>query len=314
MEAVWERIKADPGLAGGLSEYYVADPSQAVAVAHNINHFGNWFRAIGPDIVLVLGDRVEAFGAAIAASLGGCVLAHIHGGDVSRGYDEYMRHAITKLAHLHFCATARSAGRVMGMGERPDRVWVTGSPALDGLDMKWQSGKYIVVLHHPVSTKPEMAYGEMGLLLSAACSLNCPVVIVRPTSDPGDSETNRCIDQYGKEPTVHVWDDMPRPDFLKLLCGCACLIGNSSAGLIEASYLGVPVVNVGRRQDGRERAENVIDVPIPTVAGIQEAIALCGVLSPRQSTLYGDGHAAERIVSILKSVSLDGLREKQICI
>ena len=310
-----------------------APSHMADAVGLGIRNFASEFDRLAPDIVLVLGDRTEAFAAAIAAALSGRVLAHIHGGDRTRGgFDESMRHAITKLAHLHFAATETSRRRIIAMGEREEYVWNTGAPGVDVLlntprlsrdQLAHELGltlqpNFILCVQHPVSTQADLAAEQMRATLNALETLNTQTLLVYPNNDAGGRRMIAVIESYADHPWLHTFRSLPSPVYVSLLAECATLIGNSSSGIIEAPVLGTPVVNLGIRQDGRERAHNVIDVghdPAQIAAALRKAqtdetfrdrLAKC--LHP-----YGDGHAAEAIVSHLRDVAIDDkLLTKQI--
>ena len=282
------------------------------------------FERLDPDIVLVLGDRVEPFAAAIAAVFLGKVVAHIHGGDRSQGgLDEYMRHAITKLSHLHFTATELSRKRVLALGENADRVFCVGSPGLDALlrdpipsdaEIVQALGasipdRFILAVYHPVSTVPQQAVAEFKEILDALKESGIHVVLSYPNTDAGSRGIETMIDRVAREPWVTAYRSIPRPCYLALLRRCICLVGNSSSGMIDSPAFGIPAINVGSRQRGRERGTNVLDVPpdrseilwaIRRAATDQEFIAVCRA-TPNP---YGDGHASERIVAELEQVEI----------
>lgn len=269
------------------------------------------------DALLVLGDRIEAFAGAVSASVAGVPVAHVHGGDRAEGIaDEAMRHAITKLAHIHFPATRQSAERIVRMGEDPSRVHNVGSPAIDELldmdaldERAWSElGKpSAVVLYHPDDTGIEHAVcdaistalaAERTLWLHPNHDAHREVImegIERARASLGSSLVER--------------EHLPRAVFVGALRRLAesggVLIGNSSAGLIEGAALRVPTVNLGPRQGGRERANNVIDVPSPSFESISDAIAHARSIDRGTITHpYGDGRTGGRIASILAQIDL----------
>lgn len=284
------------------------------AVGRGVARFGRSFEALRPDWVVVLGDRIEAFAAASAASIGGLALAHIHGGDRAEGVaDEAMRHAITKLAHLHLAATEMSAERIRRMGERAEHVVVTGSPAVDGLetveplpDDEWaRIGRpTAIVLLHPTGREDADEYAIAVRVLEAVGDER--VLAMYPNHDPGRDGIVRAIREAAS--SLSAAEHLPRAVFLAALRRLAdergVLVGNSSAGLIEAAALGVPVVNVGRRQSGRERPAGVVDVDDENAAAIREAIAQVRSSERRcDCRLYGDGRAGVRIAEALARVN-----------
>lgn len=276
---------------------------------------------LAPDIAVVLGDRIEAFAGAAAALFCGALVAHIHGGEITRGgYDEYLRHAITKLADLHFAATPAARERIIRLGEHPGFVYHTGTPALDTLAetlalsdeelaarLGFQPpGRFALAIQHPVSTHPGTAADEIGATLSALADAGIETLMVYPNADAGGRAMREAIRRREAEGWLRGFVHFERPVYCALMRRAAFLIGNSSSGMIDAPSLGTPVINIGERQRGRERGGNVIDAP-PEREAIRAAIetALDAAFierSRRAVNPYGDGRASERIVSILESV------------
>lgn len=286
--------------------------ADALALGRGIIGFAEVFERIGSDVAVVLGDRIEAFAAAAAASVAGRLVAHVHGGDRAEGVaDEAMRHAITKLAHIHFPATKQSAERIARMGEHEDSIHVVGSPAIDDLasfapltDAQLSAlhvdsrRPFAVVLHHPTGLGDEIEHTTISAILAAIDNsiFASNVIYCSPNHDPGREAVLRA---FGDRPLA---PHLPRAEFIGLLRRAAVLIGNSSAGLIEGAALGVPAVNIGPRQAGRERAGNVIDLADATAESIAAAIEQAA-RHPRLTTHpYGDGRAGERIAEILAVV------------
>ena len=278
-----------------------------------------------PDIVVVLGDRTEAFAAATAAVLSRRVLVHIHGGDVSKGgYDEYMRHAITKLAHVHFAATQRSAERILKMGERKEYVYVVGAPGLDSIlhsprmapsqaaeHVRMDLNQpYALLIQHPVSTSPETATEEIDATLRALRRIDIPVVAIYPNSDPGAASIVRALrDEASAYPRLVLARSLPREIFLTVLSEASVLLGNSSAGVIESTSFNLPAINIGPRQEGRERGDNVLNVPHNAEAilgALQRALQDEAFLKKarKAQSPYGDGHASERIAECLAELEI----------
>ncbi len=306
--------------------------AQAQSLGRALGAFAEAFDRLDPDVVLVLGDRGEMLAAATAANYMGVAVGHIHGGEVSGHIDGTLRHAITKLSHLHFCATASAERRILNLGEESWRVFRVGAPALDrilkadytsreeladryGLDLEQP---LILVLQHPVSTEIGQAPAQMKATLDAFLSFEVPTVIIYPNADAGGRAMIDVIRGCEGNPLVRAFKSIPHSDYLGLLRIASVLVGNSSSGIIEAPSFDLPVVNVGSRQEGRERAGNVIDVPCETEAitgAIEKALhdsdfraALNGGENP-----YGCGTASKSIVNALKSVRIDSrLFEKRI--
>lgn len=286
------------------------------SLGKGIARFGRSYDMNSPNMVVVLGDRIEAFAAASAASVGGVLLAHIHGGDRAEGVaDEAMRHAITKLAHVHFPATNASAKRIVKMGEDAAQVHVVGSPAIDGLDAinPLGDGAYaelgspeIVVLIHPIGREDEQESEAMRAVLESVSDKR--VLVLHPNLDPGRRGIMEAIESAPID--VQVREGLARDVFVGLLkrvgTSGGALVGNSSAGLIEAAAIGCPSVDIGERQAGRERCEGWSEHAEESVDSIQSALAR--VLDPeteRAEHPYGDGASgpriAERIAGVLSA-------------
>ena len=295
------------------------------ALARGVAGFGGVFGRMKPDFVVVLGDRVEAFAAASAASVGGFRVAHIHGGDRAEGVaDEAMRHAISKLAHLHFPATAMSRRRLVKMGEAKERVINVGSPAIDVLRHSPTAPApltLIIVMQHPVGGSDARERGWMNATLRATwtayehLAMHMPMLVMSPNRDPGSRGIRAAIDAffraYRRRFTAisfaeHI-EHLPRAQFLARLSCAGVIVGNSSAGLIEAAGLRVPCVNIGPRQVGREKPANVIDCEYGE-ASVSRAIEQAFKLDLRRMRHpYGDGRAGERIAKILATVDLNAV-------
>ncbi len=278
---------------------------------------------LGSDLVLVVGDRVEAFAGATAGHLSGRVVAHVHGGDRALGQvDDALRHAITKLAHVHFPATPASGERLLKLGEDRWRIHRVGSPGIDGIVAAATPGRvgpyarrrYAVVVLHPTDADEGVEWRRAKMLLDATSRLGLSPVIVYPNNDPGHAGIVRCWEAFADPAARH--RDVPRPRFLALLRDAAVLVGNSSSGIIEAASFGTPVVDVGPRQQGREHGENVVHVPWRKGA-IDRAVAAVWsegrpVRFPRRN-VYGGRGTGRRIADVLAGMRLDGrLRRKLI--
>ncbi len=268
------------------------------------------FAELKPDVLVVLGDRIEAFAAASAAAVSGIRIAHMHGGDRAEGIaDESLRHAISKLAHLHLPATETSANRLIAMGEEPSRVHVVGSPAIDELasmpaldnaEFTELGSPRIVVLLHPTGDDEATEHDRAAKLLAIAAK-HGPVLALHPNHDPGRGGIIRAIEASGLPSRAH----LPRAQFIGLLRHAGLLLGNSSAGLIEAAALPIWCVDVGRRQSGRERAANVLDVEDWNYQTIEAAISRAmshsiGVIAHP----YGDGSTGQSVADLLATVDI----------
>ncbi len=230
------------------------------------------YERLESDVVLVVGDRVEAFAAASAAHLSHRILAHVHGGDRALGQlDDSLRHAITKLSHLHFPATKQSANRLERMGEDRWRIHHVGSPGNDGITasaVPWKTltknfpalrrRRYALLVLHPTDPDPKIEQARATLLLKLTREAGFEqIVIIHPNNDPGAAGILRAWSS-AKSEIVTILPDVPRDLYLSLLANAAALIGNSSSGIIESAAFATPTLDIGPRQAGRERPANVI--------------------------------------------------------
>ncbi|MBN2139955.1 MAG: UDP-N-acetylglucosamine 2-epimerase (hydrolyzing) [Desulfovibrionaceae bacterium] len=285
-----------------------------------------------PDIVVILGDRYEALAAALAAALCGLPLAHIHGGEASFGSaDESFRHAITKLSHLHFTCAEAYRRRVVQLGEDPDRVFNVGALGVEsirrlkllsrqeleadlGLDL---AGRFALVTFHPPSLEPGRAEERFAELLEALDSVpDLGLVLTKANADPGGLAINRMIDEYAaaNPGRAAAFASLGQLRYLSAMSRACVVVGNSSSGIVEAPSFRVPVVNVGDRQKGRLRAENVIDCG-PSAAEIAAALDLAlsegfrRGLSGMSSPFEQQGTSA-RIRDALKAADLGSILKK----
>ncbi len=299
--------------------------ADAAALGRGVSAFAELLPRLAPDFVLVLGDRIEAFAAACAASVGGVRVAHVHGGDRAEGVaDEAMRHAISKLAHVHFPASAESAARLSRLGEEDARIQLVGSPAVDGLDAVASASDAahaalgapdFVFLMHPVGRSGGDEALESRAVLDALVARG-RVLALLPNTDPGREGIAAAIAAaaVAHGDRVRVEANLPRPAFVSLLRHRAvrAIVGNSSAGLLECAALGVRAVNIGSRQGGRERADNVRDVATGDAAGLARELDALGSWSPSGRHPYLSGGASGRIADVLATLDLDahGLRKR----
>ena len=287
------------------------------------------FDNLKPDVVVTIADRFETLATAVAASYMNIPVAHIQGGEVTGSIDEKVRHAVTKLADIHLVSTKCAGGRVERMGEETRKVYVTGCPSIDlaaemggdpalnfnpferygGVgDLHHLLNGYLVVMQHPVTTEHGKARQHVEETLHAIHEINMPTLWFWPNVDAGSDGTSNGIRSFRerfKPENIHFFKNMEPTDFLRLLYSSKCLIGNSSVGIRECSFLGVPVVNIGTRQTGRERGKNVVDVgycknEIRAAVERQMENGRYG-----RDNLYGDGDAGERISQVLAQVPLE---------
>lgn len=281
--------------------------------------FANAFFRLEPDIVVLLGDRYEVLAAAQAALIGGIPVAHIAGGDETQGaIDESIRHAVTKLSHLHFVANTPAFERVRQLGEQSQRIVVSGNPGLDELltfeplptdELRQQLGlgefaRNVLVTYHPVTVgeeDPETAFEDVLAALDDVCR-DDGIVFTYPNADTCGAPIRDLIEQFVDEHENAVaHHSLGQQRYWSCLLQFDAVIGNSSSGLIEAPAVGIGVVNVGRRQHGRLRPETVMDVP-PKRECIADALHQVFARGRTIiSSLYGDGRAADRIVDAFRA-------------
>jgi len=246
--------------------------------------FSTAFENLEPDIVLIRGDRYEILAPAIAASYLNIPLAHIEGGDVTGTIDESVRHAVTKLAHLHFATNELSKERILKMGEIPENIYNVGSPDAEFLNSQdltfnpneiWKgetigvgerpdlSKEYLIIIQHPVTTEHKKSKEQTEETIKAIHELKMPTIWIWPNVDAGTDELSKAVRVYRENTEQNHIQFVRFLDptlFAKLLKNAACIVGNSSAGIKESSFLGTPAVNIGTRQQGRLKDKNVIDV------------------------------------------------------
>jgi UDP-hydrolysing UDP-N-acetyl-D-glucosamine 2-epimerase len=286
------------------------------------------FDNLRPDVVVTIADRYETIATAIAAAYMNIPLAHIQGGEKTGSVDEKVRHAVTKLSNLHFVATQKAAERVIRMGEDPETVFVTGCPSIDlavevmsnpkmdfdpfqkyggvGEQPDLSQG-YLVVMQHPVTTEYDVARQHVTETLFAVTEVGLPTCWFWPNVDAGSDGTSkgiRVFRELERPKNIHFFRNMEPVDFLRLVSNSKGIVGNSSVAIRECSFLGVPAVNIGNREAGRERGENVHDV------GYQRSEIVEAIRQHLQNgklpsnLLYGDGQAGKRISDLLARVPL----------
>jgi UDP-hydrolysing UDP-N-acetyl-D-glucosamine 2-epimerase len=299
--------------------------STGLAIVELATHFEN----LKPDVVLTVADRFETLATAVAASYMNIPVAHTQGGEVTGSIDENVRHAVTKLSHIHFPATERAREYLIRLGEDPRTIHLTGCPSIDllteidltqtkhlferykGVGAELDPARpYIVVLQHPVTTEYGEGFAQINETLKAVDEIGrqgMQVVWLWPNVDAGSDDIAKGLRVFREthDPDyLHFFRNFSPEDYARLINNAQCIVGNSSSGLREGAFLGVPCVNIGSRQRGRERAENVMDVPHG--AGAIKAAILAQLAHGRydRSTLVGDGGAGRKIADILATAPL----------
>lgn len=289
--------------------------------------FATAYQNLQPDCVLVMADRYEQMAAAIPAAYMNIPLAHVQGGEVTGNIDEKVRHAITKLADIHFPATEKARDWIIRMGENPESVILSGCPSTDicqeildkpALDFELYEkysgvgaypdlgNKFIIVMQHPVTTEYNDARKQAVATLEAVYELDIPTLWFWPNIDAGNDQTSKAIRvfrEHNQNNKLHFLRNMEPEDFLRLLNKASVIVGNSSCAIREASYLGTAAVNIGSRQSDREHADNVLNVGYDK-QDIKSAILLQMKKHYDPSCLYGEGDAGQKIAQALATKPL----------
>jgi len=284
------------------------------------------FDSLKPDVVVTVGDRFETLATAVAASYMNIPIAHTMGGEITGTIDESIRHAVTKLSHVHLVANQLAAENVMRLGEAPESVHVVGCPRIDlvaetvaedgnvaSSNINWNgvgpqidlSQPFLLLSQHPVTTEFEQARSQIDSTLNALSSVELPTVALWPNADAGASELSSGIrvfrEKNGDKFPIHFFKNLPPEQYTRLMNNTACVVGNTSSSIREGAFLGAPAVNIGTRQAGRERGKNVIDV------GHQDSEITSAIRQQidhgkyESDPIYGDGDAGRRIAEILAS-------------
>jgi UDP-hydrolysing UDP-N-acetyl-D-glucosamine 2-epimerase len=302
--------------------------SMAKTTGLGVIELANVFFKLKPDMVITIADRFETIATSIAAAYQNIPLVHLQGGEVTGNIDEKVRHANTKLADIHLVATDLASQRLIKLGEDDDYIFNTGCPSIDianevlknpkldfdpfekyggvGKKFEYKDG-YLVVMQHPVTTEFSKSKEQMSILLKAVYKLNIPTFWFWPNVDAGSDGASSSIRKFREDndlKNIHFFKNMESKDFLKLLYNSKVLIGNSSVGIRECSFLSVPVVNIGTRQNRRERGKNVLDVDYHETR-ISKAIKKQLVATERSKEyIYGKGNSGSKIAEVLANVKL----------
>jgi len=282
------------------------------------------FERLRPDIVVTIADRFETMATAIAASYMNIPLAHTQGGEITGSIDESVRHAITKLAHIHFPATDGAAQNIIAMGEPANTVHVTGCPSIDNfLDIDRSplteefvnntgvgeavdaEQPYLLVMQHPVTTEYVDAADQIDATLEAVAAHGMPAIWLWPNMDAGTEAIAKHVREFretNRDARFHFFRNLPVEQFARLMANCSCMIGNSSAALREGAYLGTPVVNIGNRQACRERGHNVVDAAhdVDAISGAIKSQVAHGKFPA--DTIFGAGDAGQKMAELLATI------------
>ena len=305
----------------------------AFYLADGIKNFSSFFSKNKPDIVVIAGDRSEALAASLAALYLNIPIAHINGGDVSGGMiDESIRHSITKMAHIHLAHSRPNANLINKMGEEPKRIFVTGTLAIESIlnitlptrerlfqkfNLNTNKMTFLVV-QHPIPTLEDKGFNQMKELFLSLDELKAQTILIYPNCDAGCNKLITLIEKYKDRDFLYTFKNLDHSDYIGFMNAADMMIGNSSSGIIEAPTLKTPVLNIGNRQSGRERSDNIIDVN-PDKESILKATEF--VLNDKDfkkkvkncKNKFGEGDASKKIVDVLKNIEINSqLLQKQI--
>ena len=301
--------------------------SRVIGLGIQLQKITKEIKKIFPDLIIVLGDREEAMTAALVSSYMNIPLMHIGGGDKAVGnVDDQIRHAVSKLSHIHFVSNKESESRLLKLGEQKHRVFNVGNPGIDRLIstkiiplnkieelsnfFKKKKEEYIVLIQHPVSSEANKASSQIKQTLEAIKKLKIKTIVIYPNSDSGSKEMIKIINQYKKFSFFKIIKNLSRESFVNILRNATCLVGNSSCGILEAPSLNLPVINIGTRQRGRLHSNNVVFINHKSKE-IYFAIKKIFDNKKYRNSLanckkpYGDGTSSKKIVDIIQSIKIN---------
>lgn len=303
--------------------------AQAKTTGVGLVEYATAFEEMEPDVMLTSGDRYETMAGTLAASYLNIPIIHLEGGEITGSIDNKVRHATTKMADYHLVSTNRSKEVVRSLGESPDRIYRTGCPSIDLSEQIIKEGRdiydpqkeyggvgdtvdvtqdYVMIQYHPLPTEYESNYEKTQELIEAYEKLDTQAFWFWPNMDAGTDKVSKAIREYREKidpDGVRFFISLDPNDYLTLVKNSSCMVGNSSVGIRECSYFGVPTVNIGERQQSRERGPNVIDVDCDSAAIANAVRTQLDHGQYPQSTIYGDGNAAERIAEIISDLEVD---------
>ena len=313
--STWEEVRA---LGVGRIYTFINQndgDSMESAFAKTVSGFSDYVHEIKPDLVVVHGDRLETLAGATVGALAGVLVAHIEGGEVSGTVDELIRHAVTKLSHIHFVANESAANRVIQLGEKPNLVHVIGSPDIDvmnsdqlpsldsvrehyGITFK----RFAIVILHPVTTELADLNSDVKNLIAFLIRSELNYVVIYPNNDPGSSIIIDAYEELGISPHFKIFPSMRFEYFLSLLRNAEFIIGNSSSGVREAPHFGVPAINLGSRQFRRATSDLVINTDFQ-MKNIVSAAKIASETVRVSESNFGDGHSAQKFVNVVNDPS-----------
>ena len=313
--STWEEVRA---LGVGRIYTFINQndgDSMESAFAKTVSGFSDYVHEIKPDLVVVHGDRLETLAGATVGALAGVLVAHIEGGEVSGTVDELIRHAVTKLSHIHFVANESAANRVIQLGEKPNLVHVIGSPDIDVMNsdklpsldsVREHYGitfeQFAIVILHPVTTELADLNSDVKNLIAFLIRSELNYVVIYPNNDPGSSIIIDAYEELGISPHFKIFPSMRFEYFLSLLRNAEFIIGNSSSGVREAPHFGVPAINLGSRQFRRATSDLVINTDFQ-MKNIVSAAKIASETVRVSESNFGDGHSAQKFVNVVNDPS-----------
>lgn len=282
-------------------------------LSKTISGLSDFVREITPDLLIIHGDRVEALAGASVGALNNILTGHIEGGEVSGTIDELIRHAVTKLSHIHFVSNEDARKRVIQLGENLDTIHVIGSPDIDLMNQsalisidivkkryEFNFDEYAILMFHPVTSELNDIARQIKVIVNEVIDSELNYIVIFPNNDPGTDLIIREYERLSNIDRFRVYPSMRFEYFLSLLSSAKFIIGNSSAGVREAPHFGVPAINLGSRQSNRVISKSVINEEI-TPNGVNKAIQYTNTINPEPTTLFGTGNSNEKFFELLNS-------------
>ena len=286
-------------------------------LAKTIDGFSQYIEHVKPDLIVVHGDRVEALAGAIVGSLNNILVAHIEGGEVSGTIDELIRHSVSKMSHIHLVANNEAKNRLIQLGEFKNSIFVLGSPDLDLMnernlpDLSTCKSYYdilfdnfAIAMFHPITTEYNNIKTYAKNFVDALIRSNTDYIVIFPNNDLGSKEILEELERLKQNERIRIFPSLRFEYFLRFLKESQFIIGNSSAGIRECAFLGVKAVNIGNRQEGRDRGTNVIDVDYDRIKIKEAILESISSVRPEQNYLYGEGNSGKKIADILATTKL----------
>jgi UDP-N-acetylglucosamine 2-epimerase (hydrolysing) len=284
-----------------------------IILSKTIHGFSKYLKKIKPDIVVIHGDRVETLAAAISSSFNNFLTCHIEGGEQTGTIDEHIRHSVTKLAHIHLVSNMNAKKNILRMGENPKSVFIVGSPEVDLMKSKQLPNinevkkryninykNYAILIFHPVTTNLKFLKNEANIILKTLSKLNKNTVIILPNNDPGSHFIFEIYNKFKKNKNFKFIDSMRFEHFLTLLKNSFFIIGNSSSGVREAPYYGVPTINIGTRQINRANTKSILNILTISKKKLEKSILKISGKNLKKIKLFGNGNSANKILNLFK--------------